>query len=354
MTVPAIHHRSMRIPRLMRVVRGPSAVIAALSELVEPSHRLLVVHSGARSATHYGATIVEHALESGFAVDACVVGDNSERSVSLAADAIGSHSPDFVLGVGGGRVVDVAKLAAARRSAQVVTIPTQVASDAICSPVAIIQGDDGRRRSVGAQMPIAIVVDMDVLDSAPAQTWLAGLGDLVSNLSAVVDWRLAQQTHGERVDDFACLTSEAAARSVIEDDADLREDEYRQKLIRGLILSGMAMEMAGSSRPSSGSEHLISHALDQILDQPRAHGLQVAVATIAATILRGEDAGRLVGFFRSVGLPIVPGDLGIPIDDFMRAIRIGPTTRPGRTTCLDDIGESDLERLRSTYQRAET
>ena len=327
-------------------------MVAALSELVEPSHRLLVVHSGARSATGYGATIVEHALESGFVVDACVVRDNSERSVALAADAIGSQAPDFVLGVGGGRVVDVAKLAAARRSAQVVTIPTQVASDAICSPVAIIQGGDGRRRSVGAQMPIAIVVDMDVLDSAPAQTWLAGLGDLVSNLSAVVDWRLAQQTHGEIVDDFACLTSEAAARSVIEDDADLREDEYRQKLIRGLILSGMAMEMAGSSRPSSGSEHLISHALDQILDEPRAHGLQVAVGTIAATLLRGEDASRLVGFFRGVGLPVVPGDLGISIDDFVRAIRIGPTTRPGRTTCLDDIGEPDLERLRSTYERA--
>ena len=148
-----------------------------------------------------------------------------------------------------------------------------------------------------------------------------------------MEWRLAQQTHGESVDDFACLTSEAAARSVIEDDADLREDEYRQKLIRGLILSGMAMEMAGSSRPSSGSEHLISHALDLILDEPRAHGLQVAVATIAATLLRGEDAGRLVGFFRGVGLPVVPGDLGISIDDFMTAVRNRSGARPGRTTC---------------------
>jgi glycerol-1-phosphate dehydrogenase [NAD(P)+] len=121
-------------------------------------------------------------------------------------------------------------------------------------------------------------------------------------------------------------------------------------VIRGLILSGIAMEMAGSSRPASGPEHLISHALDVILERPHPHGLQVAVATIAAGLLRGGDERSLVPFYRLVGLPVVPGDLGIPIDDFIAAIRSGPATRPGRRTCLDDVEEADIGRLRDLYE----
>jgi glycerol-1-phosphate dehydrogenase [NAD(P)+] len=111
------------------------------------------------------------------------------------------------------------------------------------------------------------------------------------------------------------------------------------------------MEMAGSSRPASGSEHLVSHALDQLLARPSAHGLQVAVGSIAAGILRGDDITGLTAFHRHVGLPVVPGDLGIDIDDFIAAVRLGPSMRPGRATCLDDVTGPDLERLRRWYER---
>lgn len=351
MTIPAASHRSIRIPRLMRVVRGPDAVMFAMGELVERGRRLLVVHSGVRSATGYGTTFIEHARRREYDVESYVADDNSEGSVGMAVAAIESFQPDFVVAVGGGRVVDVGKMAAARRQAQVITVPTQFASDAICSPVAIILDGSGRQQSVGAQMPAAIVVDMDIAERAPARAWLAGLGDLISNLSAIRDWRLAHEVHAEEFDDFACLTAEAAALSVFDERADIAEDDYRQKLIRGLILSGIAMEMAGSSRPASGAEHLISHALDRILAKPRAHGLQVAAGTIAASVIRGEDTRRLVAFFRTVGLPVVPGDLEIPVEDFITAVRLGPSTRPGRTTCLDGVGEPELERLRRVYQR---
>jgi glycerol-1-phosphate dehydrogenase [NAD(P)+] len=335
----------------MRLVRGPEAVMGAIEELIEPSHRLLVVHSGGRSITGYGVAIEDRARSLAYVVEACVIHDNAEPSVARVAAAIKAFDPRFVLAVGGGRVGDVAKMAAARQGGQVIAIPTQVASDAICSPVAIVLDANGRQQSVGAEMPAAVVVDLDVVDSAPERTWLAGLGDLVSNLSAVVDWRQAHRRYGEDLDDFACLTSEAAALSIIQDDADLSSADYREKLLRGLILSGLAMEMAGSSRPASGSEHLISHALDRVLQRPNPHGLQVAVGTIASTILRGEDPSRLVAFFSRVGLPAAPEDLGISLDDFMSAVQLGPMTRPGRTTCLDDVGPADLARLRRIYER---
>lgn len=343
-------HRSIRIPRILRLLRGPAAAVAALAEIGTSGERLLVVHSGPRSATGYGGRLAEAARAAGFRIEECLVERNDGPAVGAVRAAIAAGRPDHVLGVGGGRVLDVAKLAAADRGVDVVIVPTQLASDAVCSPVAVILDAAGGRESVGARMPSAVIVDLDVTDSAPPASWLAGLGDLVSNLSAVRDWRAAHARRGEAMDDFACLTSEAAALSVVEDDADLADPDYRQKLIRGLILSGIAMEMAGSSRPASGSEHLVSHALDRILEQPRAHGLQVAVATIAAGILRGDDDRRLVRFYRRMGLPLVPNDLGIGLDEFLAAVRLGPSTRPGRTSVLDDVGEADLARLRAALE----
>jgi glycerol-1-phosphate dehydrogenase [NAD(P)+] len=342
MTAPAIGgHRSVRIPSLMRLVRGPEAVIEALGDLAPSGKRLLFVHSGPRSTTGYGPALAARGLGVYDIAEVAIEG-NAQPSLALVRAAIERTRPDFVVGVGGGRVVDVAKLAARQTGTEVATIPTQLASDAICSPIAIVRDAAGVEQSVGARMPTAIVIDLDVVDSAPRRTWLSGLGDLVSNLSAVRDWRMAHELQGESLD-------EAAALSVTDHDASLDDADYRQKLIRGLILSGIAMEMAGSSRPASGSEHLISHALDRILEHPRPHGLQVAAGTVAAGLLRMDDVDRLVAFYRTVGLPVTPGDLGIEIDAFIEAIRRGPSTRPGRASVLDRVTEADLDRLRVAY-----
>jgi glycerol-1-phosphate dehydrogenase [NAD(P)+] len=170
-------------------------------------------------------------------------------------------------------------------------------------------------------------------------------------LSAVQDWRLAHARYGEPIDDFACLTAEAAALSVYQEGADLQDRQFREKLMRGLILSGISMEMAGSSRPASGSEHLISHALDQLLPEPRHHGLQVALTTVTAFILRGEDVSALIRFFRGVGLPVHPRDLGIETDLYLRAVRMGPELRPGRTTVLDQVGDEDVRTLADALEK---
>jgi len=346
--------RSVRIPRLLRLVDGAAAAADALGELVHGSGAvLLVVHTGRRSGSGYAQTLIDAAARYGHALFDCVVDANTAASVDLVADRIINLHPAFVVGVGGGRVVDVAKLAAAQNETEFVSMPTQASSDGICSPVSVIVSDDGRPNSVGARIPAGIIVDMQVLRSAPLPTWRSGLGDLMSNISAVRDWRDAHERRGETIDDFACLTAEAAALSVAADDADLHDGDYQRKLVRGLILSGIAMEMAGSSRPASGGEHLISHALDIVLAQPRLHGLQVALATIATTLLRGDDHRRLAAFYRHVGLPVVPADLDIPVETFLRAVRLGPQMRVGRSTVLDDVDEADIARLRAAYSRAD-
>jgi glycerol-1-phosphate dehydrogenase [NAD(P)+] len=342
----------VRIPRLLRIVEGRVAAVAALRQFATSSAACLVVHKGTASGTGYGEQFAAEARESGLDVDEWAVPGNSEEHVAAVASRIDSGRHDFVIGIGGGRVVDVAKLAAAERDVEFISVPTQASSDGICSPVAVVFSSDGRPRSIGARIPAGIIVDMAVLRAAPVQSWRSGLGDLVSNLSAVSDWRLASRTRGEEIDDFACLTSEAAALSVVGVDADPMDDVFREKLIRGLILSGIAMEMAGSSRPASGAEHLISHALDRALEAPRPHGLQVALATIAAYVLRAEPCRTLVAYYRSVGLPVMPSDLGLTVDEFMSAVRAAPGTRPGRWTILDQVTAQDLERLMNAYIRS--
>lgn len=344
-------HRSVRVPRLLRMVEGVAAAADVLDDLVPRGEQaLLVVHSGPGSATGYGARLAAASESRGHRVVEFVSQTNTAASVAAVSDRIAAVQPAFVIGVGGGRVVDVAKLAAAEAGVDFISVPTQASSDGICSPVAVIVSEDGKPQSIGARIPVGIVADLDALASAPLATWRSGLGDLVSNISAVRDWRDAHESADEPIDDFACLTSEAAALSVVEDDADLADDEYRRKLIRGLILSGIAMEMAGSSRPASGSEHLISHALDELLERPHLHGLQVALGTIAAYLLRGEDCRALVAFFRRVGLPVTPADLGISTSEFLAAIRRAPDTRPGRRTWLRDVSTDDLSRLEAAYR----
>ena len=344
--------RSVPIPRLLRLVTGIGAVVDALEELsTDSAERLLAVHTGPRSGSGYATRLISLAGSRGVVLDECVVDANTMASVDHVCRLIDRAQPRYVIGIGGGRIIDVAKLAAARSNTDFVSIPTQASSDGLCSPVAVIVSADGRPNSVGARIPTGLVVDMEALRSAPPQTWRSGLGDLVSNVSAVRDWRDAHEDRSESIDEFACLTSEAAALSVVSEGADLADVGYQSKLVRGLILSGIAMEMAGSSRPSSGSEHLISHALDRLLDRPHLHGLQVAVATIATTILRGEDASWLVEFYSRVGLPATPAELGISTDTFMESIRLGPSTRPGRSTLLDDIDDEDLATLEAIYER---
>ena len=351
MSLPLLAHRSVAIPRLLRLVHSPGEVVDALAELHAPgSGSAILVHTGSRSPTGYGGRLLREAAARGVRLTDCAVDANTEESTRFVMERIAHLRPDYLIGVGGGRVVDVAKLAAARSGVDFISVPTQASSDGMCSPVAVIVTAQGKPTSVGARIPAGIIVDMDAIGRAPLPTWRSGLGDLVSNLSAVRDWRLAHDDRGEEIDDFACLTSEAAALAVVEDDADLNSDQYRQKLIRGLILSGIAMEMAGSSRPASGSEHLISHALDELLDAPRLHGLQVALGTIAACILRNEDCERTVRFFRRMGLPVHPAELGIDVEVVLEAVRRGPETRPGRSTFLDRVTEVEINSLRDVYR----
>jgi len=243
-----------------------------------------------------------------------------------------------VVGVGGGRVIDTAKLAAARTSTDFISVPTAISHDGISSPVASLRDRDGTRNSHAATMPAGIIVDIAVIAASAARALRAGVGDLASNLTAILDWQLADRLGLEHFDAFAAMIAESAARPVL-DLADLSARESHEVLAKGLLLSGLAMAAAGTSRPCSGAEHLVSHSLDRILG-PRAamHGEQVALGCLVSAAAHGSPLhGTLGELFAALGLPRRPADLDLSDELMAEAVRGAPGTRPERYTILSEV-----------------
>jgi glycerol-1-phosphate dehydrogenase [NAD(P)+] len=229
-----------------------------------------------------------------------------EASVEEAVRLLGTvpSSCKALIGVGGGKALDVAKYTASLSGLPYFAAPTSLSNDGFCSPQASLTLE-GKRRSLPTGLPEAVVVDLAVCEGAPLALWHSGVGDLTSKFTAVSDWRLAFHRRRTPINDLAALISDA---SVFQFMANPRPDEQGVRLLAtSLMLNGVAMEIAGSSRPASGSEHLISHALDMNGARPRLHGLQTGTAAYLVSSLQSgnhhETIGELfarTGFWESV------------------------------------------------------
>ncbi|HEV2756375.1 MAG TPA: iron-containing alcohol dehydrogenase [Actinomycetota bacterium] len=261
--------------------------------------------------------------------------ETGARAQRLGADAI--------VAIGGGRCLDVGKLAAARAGLTLITVPTQLTHDGICSPVAVVPNDAGRAESVGAIAPRAVFVSVPTAATAPAESVTAGIGDLLANPLALRDWSLAVDRGLEDADARAwdmSAESFALVERFLDDDpaAHASDPAFLRTLADALVLSGMAMIQAGTSRPASGGEHEISHAIDELFGGRALHGAQVAFGCIFSVHLYGEDPALFRKRLRRLGLPQRPADLGLSKEETVRVLLHAPETRPGRFTVVEAAG----------------
>jgi glycerol-1-phosphate dehydrogenase [NAD(P)+] len=340
--------RSIDIPRLVHVGDHCAGAVAGLLERHEFDTSRVFIGLGGGPSGSLGEKIADYLRETGATV---TLRPELNGRLDLATEIAGDMARagyTTVLGVGGGRVIDTAKFAAARVRTDFVSVPTAISHDGISSPVASLSPGDGRRRSYPAAMPAGIIVDIEVIASAPARTLRAGVGDLVSNLAALLDWELADRAGRERYDAYSALIAENAARSVLVLD-ELESRASHERLAKGLLMSGLAMAAAGTSRPCSGSEHLISHALDQSLgDRAAMHGEQVALGSLlTAAAHESPLLGALRDLYRRLGMPTDPEELSISRGEMVAAIAAAPSMRPDRYTVLSDfsLDESSVRRL---------
>ncbi len=247
-------------------------------------------------------------------------------------------APDtLILAVGGGQVIDVVKYAATRTSMNFLSVPTALSNDGIYSPVVVLS-DSSKRIRTNGNIPLGIIVDTTVVKSAPEMAIRSGIGDVLSNKAALLDWQLASDKYGEFVNDFARTLSMMSCDMLLTlDPDDFGSEEFISRLAYCLVMSGLAMEIAGSSRPCSGGEHAISHAIDELYpDRSTFHGIQVGAATPLILKLHGKDTARLEDFMQKLQLPKSLQECGFSCDEIDRILLHARDSR-SRKTILNEV-----------------
>lgn len=341
--------RSPEIPQAIVFRRSSEDVAAALFDVIATMnlHKPLFVFGRASRGMLGRSLMID--LGAQMACQALDVASAHLDEVEAVLEALGAQSCDVVVGVGGGQTLDVAKYAAFKAGLPFVAVPTQASHDGMSSPVAVIQGPgDAGADSYGARPPAALVVPIGAIREAPRRTLVGGIADLAVNLLAIADWQWAARFHGDVFDDYAALLARSAAELLVaRRDLYTPETEFDEEdveiLVHGLVLSGLAMTLAGSSRPCSGAEHLWSHAVDRLRVGHGLHGEQVAIGAFLAARFYDESQDRVLGLIRAVGAPTSPADIGISKDDALAAVRLVPSVRPGRHSRLSAAVVADEE-----------
>jgi len=275
----------------------------------------------------------------------------SENTLSYAmklAEEVIAMDIDHIVGLGGGKVLDVAKYAAYITKRPFISIPTSVSNDGIASPVAALMRNDNRPMSLNCAIPTVIIIDVMLIMSSPRSLINAGIGDTISNYLALIDWEYAVKHNHSTMDGFAYILSQSALDALLKTKYDTICPEFIRVLANAHVLSGIAMDFAGSSRPVSGSEHLFSRALDYHSPVANIHGIQVALGTIAILKLIGEDYVEVLDYLRRFEVDINPARLGISRETFVKCMQAAPGMRKNRFTCLH-TADLSVPRLSALY-----
>ncbi len=246
----------------------------------------------------------------------------------------------LVVGIGGGSKIDLAKKTAADLDVPFISIPTAPSHDGIASPRASIY--DGKSvLSVEAVMPTSIIADTSIMLKAPYRLAVSGASDVIANITAVADWRLAYRVKGEEFSSTAAIISEYTSKELIENSSMIQPglEESIWLITKEILASGTAMAIAGSSRPASGSEHLFAHALEILGKGSSFHGEQVAMGSLLSMYLQGGDWKLLYSTYKKIGVSTNIYDYGIDKNIAIKALSIAHRLRPERYTIL---GETDL------------
>lgn len=249
---------------------------------------------------------------------------------------------DAVVGVGGGKILDVAKVVAYHSNSLLINVPTNAAHDGIASPLASFK-EKGMPISIKAASPISIIADLDIIRKSPVRLLRSGYGDLVSNLVEVKDWLLGVQKVDEDYDEIVASISTMPAMLLLRsaEDLDFRDFDYLKLLVRGLILGGLAITMYGTSRPVSGSAHKFSHALDYLRYGKGTHGEQVGIGTIIMEYLHqhyyGKGDWELIKYsLEKILAPTTAREIGVTKEQMIEALVHAKNIRPSRYTILED------------------
>ncbi|MEM3463337.1 MAG: NAD(P)-dependent glycerol-1-phosphate dehydrogenase [Candidatus Bathyarchaeia archaeon] len=342
----------MQLPREVIVGEGVIEWTAEIFQRLGFTESALII-TGLKTGELAGETVKAILEGEGLKVETLKVETATIWSVKAVEEKIKALKPQVVLGVGGGTKIDIAKLSSARQGIPFISVPTTVSHDGIASPLSSIKGLD-KPYSVMAQAPTAIIADTNIIMQAPHRLVASGCGDVIAKFTAVRDWKLAREEVGEYYGEYAASLALMSAELVMQNAKLIKpkNGEGLRVLLEALISCGVAMSIAGSSRPCSGSEHLFSHALDVIKPNSSMHGERCGVGTIMMAYLHGADWKQIKRTLQTVGAPTNAKELGLTENEVVKALFMAPSVRPERYTILSKLKLS-LEECRKIAEQTE-
>lgn len=331
----------MILPR--DVIGGHGAVdkIGDVFRKITSSKKGLVV-TGKTTVKLAGNRVREVLESSGIEIKTIITEAATEENVELVKEQTRAFGAKVIIGIGGGTKIDIAKKSAFDLGLDFISVPTSASHDGVASPRASIS-KNGLSTSVEATMPAAIIADTEIIVTAPFRFLASGAADVLSNLPALKDWNLAHRLKGEKVSSSAYAISEFAAREIINNAAQIKPhlEESVWLVIKQIVFSGIAMSVAGSSRPASGSEHMFAHAVDSIKKGNGLHGELCGIGSIIAMYLHGGDWALIKSTLQTIGAPTTLDQVSLTEEDAIQALMMAHKTRPDRYTILGENGLSE-------------
>ena len=327
----------------LRKILSGRGVIEGLGELLEElglGDKVCIVFDRITREV-LGVRIAETLSSSGFRVGEIVVEGAYMGDVERVEEALGDCGA--AVAVGGGSVIDVCKLASYRRQTPFISVPTTLSQDAMASGNASIIGGNGLKRTYRAWPPLAVVFELEVLERQPRRFISAGVADMMAKATCLKDWELGRDEKSE----YYCPLAAELSHSTFHEVVRFVEEDMNnlETLALSLLKSGLAMTIAGSSRPSSGAEHLFAHYIDRHTHGRILHGEQVGIGTLALAYYHKLHNPRwwreevyqwrsLRRILEKADAPTKLEDIGVGEELAVAALCHAPEVRPERYTIL--------------------
>ncbi len=330
--------RYMLFPRNVLVGHGVIDLVPSICKDFKLCGTGLLV-TGSKTRKVAGDPIRENLVKNGYDIHIIDTDEATRENLEKVEQAAREVKATFLLGVGGGSKIDLAKMAAKDLNIEFLSIPTSASHDGIASGRASIK-NNSVPLSLEARVPLGVIADTNVIVKAPYRLLAAGCADVISNSTALKDWEFARRMRNEEFSRSAYELANYTAQTII-DNADLIRPNMEESVwiaIRPIIISGISMSVAGSSRPTSGSEHMFSHALDVIAPGKALHGEQCGVGCIMMMYLHGGDWVRIRTALQKIGAPTSAKELGISNEKVIEALCTAHKIRKDRFTILGNLG----------------